>query len=165
MVWLETKIPPPLVLLLAAVGTWWLKDSVLFEFSEFERSNFRTYIDPGKNLAVALFVLFACVFDLPAIYSFLRAKTTINPMKVSSSSAIITHGVYRLTRNPMYVGLVFWLLAWGVYIEAPICIVFVVSLVLYIQKFQISPEEKALEDKFGDEYLNYKKRVPRWLFF
>jgi len=92
-----------------------------------------------------------------------RAKTTINPFKPQNSSSLVTSGVYRLTRNPLYLGLVFLLLGWAVFLCSYGALVGPVFFVLYMNRFQIEPEEKILSAKFGLPYATYRSRVRRWL--
>jgi protein-S-isoprenylcysteine O-methyltransferase Ste14 len=92
-----------------------------------------------------------------------RAHTTVNPVHVDQASSIVTNGVYRLTRNPMYVGLALLLTAWAIWLAVPWAFAGPALFGLYIYRFQILPEERAMEAKFGAEYLAYKQRVRRWL--
>jgi protein-S-isoprenylcysteine O-methyltransferase Ste14 len=79
------------------------------------------------------------------------------------ASALVTGGVYRLTRNPMYLGLLLDLLAWAVFLWAPLALAVLPIFVLYIHRFQIVSEERALSSLFGSEYADYKQLVRRWL--
>jgi len=97
------------------------------------------------------------------VVTVMRARTSVNPMRPEKSSAIVSAGIYGITRNPMYVGLVFVLTGWFVYLGAVSAIVGPIGFVLYIQRFQILPEERVLAAKFGDEYRAYMARVRRWL--
>ncbi len=112
---------------------------------------------------VAIFSLLGVFFDAGGLLGFIRARTTISPLKPNSASVLVITGVYRITRNPMYVGLVFFLLAWGVYIGSIVSLVCVPLFMVYIKLFQILPEERMLQEKFGNEYLSYKNSVRRWL--
>ncbi len=84
-------------------------------------------------------------------------------MKPEAASSLVSTGIYRLSRNPMYVGLVFLLLALLVYLASALSIIGVLVFVLYINAFQIKPEERALMRKFGADFAEYKSRVRRWL--
>ena len=96
-----------------------------------------------------------------AVVTFRRAGTTPNPFK--PTTAFVTHGPYRFTRNPMYLGLLLTLLAWAVFLFNPMALLFVPIFVLYINRFQIKPEEQVLSSLFGAEYMAYKGQVRRWL--
>ena len=75
----------------------------------------------------------------------------------------VSAGPYRFTRNPMYLGLLLTLLAWAVFLFNPVVLLFVPIFVLYINRFQIKPEEQVLSSLFGAEYMAYKGQVRRWL--
>jgi protein-S-isoprenylcysteine O-methyltransferase Ste14 len=94
---------------------------------------------------------------------FRRANTTINPFKPQNTSALVTSGVYRLTRNPMYVGLVLVVLGWAAFLCSLWALAGPILFVLYISRFQIKPEEQILSAKFGASYAEYQSRVHRWL--
>ena len=95
--------------------------------------------------------------------SFHRAKTTVNPMKPDKASSLVTSGVYRITRNPMYVGLLLVLVAWAVFLSSPPALAGPVAFLFYVGRFQIMPEEITLSSLFGSEYNAYKSGVRRWL--
>lgn len=101
--------------------------------------------------------------DAIALLYFFRSRTTINPLKPASASALVTGGIYRFTRNPMYLGLATLLLAWATYLGSLAALAGVPLFVLYMNRFQIAPEERALEARFGAEYIAYRRRVRRWL--
>jgi len=100
---------------------------------------------------------------LAGVISFRRAKTTVNPLKPETATALVTGGVYRYTRNPMYLGMLIVLLAWAVYLSAPASLLVVVVFWLYIDRLQIRPEEEALVRLFGSTFTDYMSRVRRWL--
>ncbi len=153
MLSLNNRIPPPVVAALAAVGMWGL--SMLGP-----QFNVPSEL---KYLAVGIFVAIGAAFDLLGLFAFRRARTTINPLKPERASSFVTGSVYRLTRNPMYVGLVMLLLAWAAYLCALWPLIGPVVFVLYITRFQIQPEERILKEIFGQEYETYCTRVRRWL--
>jgi protein-S-isoprenylcysteine O-methyltransferase Ste14 len=95
--------------------------------------------------------------------SFRRARTTVNPLKPESASSLVASGVYRVSRNPMYVGLCLVLLGWAVMLSNVLAYAIVPVFVLYMNRFQIGPEEAALERVFGADYVAYRARVRRWL--
>lgn len=150
---LELKIPPPLVALILGVVMWGV--STLGP---------QLPVDPGlrRGLAVVL-VLAALAFDLSGLLAFRSARTTIHPLRPERTTALVTGGVYRITRNPMYLGLTGLLLAWAVWLSALWPLAGVVCFVLYITRFQIRPEERILRAAFGDAYADYTARVRRWL--
>jgi protein-S-isoprenylcysteine O-methyltransferase Ste14 len=97
------------------------------------------------------------------IVSFRRAKTTVNPTQPGSASALVGSGIYRVTRNPMYLGLLLVLLGWGVFLSNAVALIWIGAYVAYMNRFQIAPEERALSRLFSHEFLAYKAKVRRWL--
>ena len=87
----------------------------------------------------------------------------MNPTKPDGTSALVVSGVYRLSRNPMYVGALFALGGWAAFLSHPLPVLFLPVFVAYMDRFQIAPEERVLSSKFGTEYETYKKSVRRWL--
>ena len=97
------------------------------------------------------------------VIAFRHAHTTINPLKPETATALVSGGIYSFTRNPMYLGILLVLLAWGVYLASLWVFLGPLLFALYITRFQILPEEAALEKLFGSPFLEYRKRVRRWL--
>lgn len=150
---LELKVPPPVVALLAALAMWGVSPgSVAPSAPELVR----------LPLAIAL-ALIGASFDASALVSFRRARTTVNPLKPQSASSLVDSGVYRVTRNPMYVGLFFLLCGWAAFLWSWWALPGPFAFAAYISRFQIAPEERALCALFGAEYSAYKARVRRWL--
>lgn len=150
---LELKVPPPAVALLLGVIMW----LVSFVVAPVE-------VPFGVRAGVgAVVATLGLVVGLAGIASFVRARTTINPTKPSATSSLVTKGIFRFTRNPMYLSLLLYLLAWAVYLSNWLALLLVPVFVLYINQFQIKPEERALSSLFGAEYTSYRARVRRWL--
>jgi len=75
----------------------------------------------------------------------------------------VSSGIYAVTRNPMYVGLLLVLIALAIFLSSPWTLVGPAAYFLYIGRFQIAPEERALTALFGTEYTEYLSKVRRWL--
>ncbi len=150
---LETRIPPPVIALAFATLIWWMASYLPKIEIEFV----------PKMVIVSLLVAIGVFFDLSGLLVFRKAKTTVNPMKPNKSSALVNTGVYKITRNPMYVGLLFILSAWCLYLDSPAALIGVVGFIFYIHTFQILPEERMLITLFGEQYKEYQSRVRRWL--
>lgn len=149
---LELKVPPPVVALLLGMAAWWLAPlGPAIAWSEALR----------LGLAGGL-VFTGLALDFSGLVAFVRRHTTINPLSPSKSRALVTSGVYRLTRNPMYLGLACLLSAWAVWLAALLPWLAPVAFVLYITRFQIGPEERVLSELFGPAYTDYTRRVRRW---
>jgi protein-S-isoprenylcysteine O-methyltransferase Ste14 len=153
MGWLELKVPPPVVALLVGLFMWLASSLVAPVEVPF---GFRT------GVAVVLASVGVGV-GVAGIIAFLRAGTTINPTKPGATSSLVTGGVFRFSRNPMYLSLLLYLLAWAVYLSNWLAMILVPVFVIYMNRFQIEPEERALSSLFGPEYTSYQARVRRWL--
>ena len=150
---LELKVPPPILALCLAPLMWFtpaLVRSVVVPFGV------------RLGVALALVVIGQCI-SISGMVSFRRAKTTMNPIKPGAASSLVSSGVYRFTRNPMYLGLSVTLLGWAMFLANPLALLAVPLFVLYINRFQINPEERVLSSLFGAEYAAYKEKVRRWL--
>jgi protein-S-isoprenylcysteine O-methyltransferase Ste14 len=97
------------------------------------------------------------------VWSFHRARTTVNPRRPHASSTLLTTGIYRHTRNPMYLALLLVLIGWGLYLANVYALLLAVTFVPYMNRFQIRPEERALRHTFGQQFRDYCGRVRRWL--
>ena len=150
---LELKIPPPIVALLTGAAMWLA-------------SRLGPLIDlPHLLRTDCAGAIAACggVLAFAGSIAFRRAKTTINPLRPANASSLVTSGIYRLTRNPMYLGLLLVLVAWALHLSSVLAFAGPILFVLYIRRFQIAPEERVLADKFGKAYSDYTSQVRRWL--
>ncbi len=150
---LELKIPPPLVMIIFAAAMWLISIT------------FPGIPTPGeiRGAAFGMLALLGFSFALAGALAFRKAKTTVNPTKPGSASSLVTSGIYKFTRNPMYVGLLCILIGWGVFLSNLFALASAAGFVLYMNRFQIAPEERALEALFGDAFQAYKEKVRRWL--
>jgi len=150
---LELKVPPPIVAL-CFVLLMWLASKLM---SPVEMS-FGLRVGIASVLAAA-----GLAIGIAGVTSFRRARTTINPTKPTTTSSLVSGGVYRFTRNPMYLSLALHLLAWTAFLSSLLALLFVPLFMVYINRFQINPEERALLALFGGEYTAYQRTVRRWL--
>lgn len=150
---LELKVPPPAMALLTG-GLMWFASSPAAS-SEFSL--------PGRTYLASAIALTGFALASLALFSFRRAATTVNPTRPGATSALVVSGVYRFTRNPMYLALLLVLLGWGVFLSNALAFVFLPAFVLYINRFQIAPEELALAQRFGPDFATYKASVRRWI--
>ena len=150
---LELKIPPPVVALLSAAAMWFV-------------STITPTLDVPFAARIGTALLIALIggtFDVGGLIFFLRAKTTVNPLQPARTSALVTSGIYRITRNPMYVGMLLILIGWAVFLAAPWALAGPLLFFAWIGRFQIAPEERVLAGLFGEVYAAYRRRVRRWL--
>ena len=152
---MKNKIPPPIVLALFGLLIY-LENRYFFISITLELDSQRIY-----TLCVA--IVGFCIIAL-GMLEFQKAKTSVNPLDLNKSSSVVNSGIYRFTRNPMYLGLVILLIAFCVKLGDVFGFIFIVPLFMwYMTKFQIKPEEEAMTKLFGAEYEIYKGKVRRWL--
>ncbi len=150
---LELKVPPlALGLILAAL--MWLVSRAMPAFG---------FMFPASRFFSVTVAVAGVVIIGLGIASFRRAGTTVNPMKPDSASSLVVSGLYRLTRNPMYLGFLVVLLGWAIFLSNALAFLFLPAFILYMNRFQIEPEEKALTSLFGEQFVAYRSRVRRWL--
>jgi protein-S-isoprenylcysteine O-methyltransferase Ste14 len=151
--WLEHRVPPPVVGVLAGVAMWLLS-----------QASAPLVVDDMVRYGVAaVLVATGLGFDVLGLLAFRAARTTVNPLHPEKASALVSAGVYRVTRNPMYVGMLSLLLAWAAFLATPVALVGPLLFALYITRFQIIPEERILRERFGEPYVEYMKQVRRWI--
>ena len=150
---LENRIPPVLVAALFGLLMWlnaYLLPGVLALSIE---------LRVGLASAVLVAGAFIC---LAGVLSFRDASTTVNPLQPETASALVSSGIYRYTRNPMYLGFAIALVAWSILLASPVSALGVLGFVLFMNRFQIRPEERALASLFGTEFEQYCRKVRRW---
>ena len=153
MSFLELRIPPPAVGLLVAAG--------MLAVARLPPSMAIPWL-VRLLIAAALFVAGIAV-ALGGVVSFRRTRTTVNPLKPDTTTALVVTGVYSFTRNPMYLGMVLVLIAWAVFLASPWTLAGPAVFALYITRFQIVPEERVLLELFGESFADYGRQVRRWL--
>jgi protein-S-isoprenylcysteine O-methyltransferase Ste14 len=118
---------------------------------------------PGRTVAAVLLLLLAGAIGIAGVRTFGRARTTVDPLRPERASALVTSGIYRRTRNPMYVALAIALLAWALWLQHPLALSGMAVFVAWMDRFQIAREERALRAAFGAEFERYCSEVRRWL--
>lgn len=150
---LELKIPPVAVALLTGAAMW-LAASALpaldFPF-------------PDKNVVAVILAVAGGIVAGLGVVSFRRARTTVNPLTPQAASSLVTAGIYRFTRNPMYLGMLLLLAAFAVFLANAAALIVLPVFVVYMNRFQITPEERALSAMFGPDFTAYTQRVRRWM--
>lgn len=150
---LELKVPPVAVFLACGAAALGLRK-----------------LAPGLGVSLpwlpAVAVSLACVglaVGVLGIAHFVWAGTTVHPTHPSRASRVVANGLYAITRNPMYLGLACLLAGFALWLSHPLALLSVPAFVLYMNRFQIEPEERALLAKFGENYAAYRKCVRRWI--
>jgi protein-S-isoprenylcysteine O-methyltransferase Ste14 len=154
MNWLHNRIPPPLIASLIALLMW----------LGTQQWPINHQLSLTLRLAIALpLLLLGIVVCLAGVLSFKRARTTVNPLQPQRASALVSSGIYQHTRNPMYLGFAITLLAWTIIVAWPPALLGVAGFVVYMNRFQIAAEERALSTLFEDDFARYCSHVRRWL--
>ncbi|MDE1514320.1 MAG: methyltransferase family protein [Vibrio sp.] len=118
---------------------------------------------PFPNVIMALCLCMAGFLGLAGIMEFRRYKTTVNPLAPDLTVTVVDSGVFALSRNPMYLALLLLLFGLAYWQQNALSLVISAGFVMYMNHYQIEPEERILHAKFGEVYLNYTQRVRRWL--
>lgn len=109
------------------------------------------------------FIILGPFILISAVRSFKAEQTTINPININNASSLVISGVFKYSRNPMYLGMVFILLALSFRFNLVGGILFTSIFIMYITKFQIIPEEAAMKSIFGEDFNKYKNKTRRWI--
>ena len=150
---LELKVSPPVVALLVAAAMWGVASvTARIEMALLVRAS-----------AALAFAIAGVGMAISGVIAFHHARTTVSPVKPDSASSLVTSGVYRFTRNPMYLGLCLVLLAWASFLSSALAFLGPILFIFYINRFQIVSEETALSRIFGAAFSNYQAKVRRWL--
>jgi protein-S-isoprenylcysteine O-methyltransferase Ste14 len=153
MQWLELKIPPLLVWLASAVamlGVAYAAPNLSFRFA-------------GSSIIAWALIALGVAVAVAGVIAFRDKRTTVNPLRPDASSSVVTDGIYRFSRNPMYLGFLLALTGWAVHLQNAGAALLLPAFVAYMTRYQIKPEERALVAKFGAEFARYMSRVRRWI--
>jgi protein-S-isoprenylcysteine O-methyltransferase Ste14 len=150
---LELKIPPLIVWLVFAVamlGGAYATPGLSFRVA-------------GSRVAAFAFATAGALVAATGVMAFRRKRTTVNPLTPGAASTVVSSGVYRFSRNPMYLGFLLALVGWALYLSNLAAALLVPAFAVYMSQYQIKPEERALLAKFGAGYAQYMSRVRRWI--
>ena len=146
-----SKIPPPVVVLILVISTFFSSKKI-----DLIQIPFQTLI--------SIFILSIGILILiNPVLKFKKSKTTINPIKFKKVNRLVTSGIYKYSRNPMYLGLFMIVISSSIFYLNIYSILTPLFFYLWINRFQIKREEVFLTEKFGKDYLSYKKKTRRWI--
>lgn len=149
----ELKVPPVLLFALLAGAMYGLARTLPAW----------TLALPGRTTASVALVATGVAIGLAGVAEFRRSRTTVHPQHPEKASAVVTTGIYRWTRNPMYLGLLLALTGWAIFLAHPASVAGLPAFVAWMNRFQIVPEERILSAKFGSAYAHYLASVRRWI--
>jgi protein-S-isoprenylcysteine O-methyltransferase Ste14 len=148
---MKKRIPPPLITMFCIL--------IIF----LSKSIFPSFVFPYKlELGVVVSIL-GLLLLIVSVKSFIDNNTTINPLNLKKSTYLVTDGLFRFSRNPMYLGMLLFLLGTSIVLNIIGGLIISILFIFYMNFFQIMPEERALENLFGKDYRNYLKSVRRWI--
>lgn len=150
---MKLKIPPAIVALGIAGVMWLVAQNFDPEWAIFNGVRWIGLIFAGAGGGIGLL----------GLVQFYKKSTSINPHKPRNASRLVTDGIYGISRNPMYVGLLLILIGYGWFLGNILAFAVTALFVVYMNRFQIIPEEEVMEEKFGEEFRKYKSSVHRWL--
>ena len=153
MKFLELKIPPLALFVVILLLSYWLANSLTFASFPF----------PYSQVIAALGIFVSGIIGVSAVWEFKKRKTTVNPIKVDNASLVVDSGIFGYSRNPMYLALFILIFCFGYYLQNLLSVSLSFLFVIYMNRFQILLEERALESLFGAEYVDYKQKVRRWI--
>ena len=148
---MNNKIPPPIITLICGLGIY------------FSRPLFPKYNYISIDIIAALFLLLGIIILITAVLSFKRQSTTVSPLQPEKASYLVVSGIFKYSRNPMYLGMLLILISMTIKFNFVGGILIIFAFITFITKFQIIPEETALERLFGKEFTRYKKKTKRWI--
>jgi len=148
---LKNKIPPPIVTLVFAALIYLSSD--LLPHLMFK----------GQTFLSSIIMIFGLIILLLAVKAFVQFKTTINPLKPETTSVLVTSGIFKLSRNPMYLGMLLLIISLWIKTGAVLGFILVAGFIAYLNYFQIFPEEQAMKGLFSGKYEVYCQQVRRWL--
>ena len=148
---MNNRIPPPIVTLICGLLIYYSK------------SFFNQFLNFSNNgISLFLLILGLIVF-ISAVRSFRKQKTTVNPLKPKQASSLVTSGIFRFSRNPMYLGMLIILLSISFKFNLLGGMIISLLFFIFITKFQIYPEEEAMNELFGDKFTQYSNTTRRWI--
>ena len=148
---MNNKIPPPIVTFICGIAIYLSKTF----FNQFFNYN-------NNTMSLFLLILGLLVF-ISAVKSFRKHKTTVNPLEPRKASSLVTTGIFKFSRNPMYLGMLIILLSISFRFNLIGGIIISLFFYFFITKFQIIPEEVAMNELFGNEFVDYEKKTRRWI--
>lgn len=147
---LELKVPPVGVGAAVAALAWYVDQFAVLQWS-------------GSRMGAILWSAAGVFVAMAGLWSFARARTSVNPHRPGNASSLVTWGIYRVTRNPMYLGMLMVLIGWALFLGGALPLFTTGLFIPYMNRFQIEPEERVMAELFGDQFEQYVATVRRWI--
>ena len=148
---MNNKIPPPIVTFICGIAIY------------SSRTLFNQFFSYNNNIISLFLLILGLVIFASAVKSFKTQKTTVNPLEPRLASSLVTSGIFKFSRNPMYLGMLIILLSITFKFNLIGGLIASLFFYIFITKFQIIPEEVAMNELFGNEFIDYSKKTRRWI--
>ena len=145
------KIPPPILVLILIISNY------------FSQNRLEIIYLPYKYSTSVLILLVGSLILINPVFKFIKSKTTINPVKFAKVNKLVTTGIFKYSRNPMYLGMILIIISTTIFYLNYYSVTTPFIFFFWINRFQIKREEIFLKEKFGKEYLFYKSKTRRWI--
>lgn len=145
------KIPPPILVIILATSNYLSKNQI------------EIISPPYKYSISVLILLVGSLILINPVFKFIKSKTTVNPVKFKKVNKLVTSGIYKYSRNPMYLGMILIIISTSIFYLNYYSVVTPFIFYFWINRFQIKREEIFLKEKFGKEYLSYMSKTRRWI--
>ncbi len=150
---MNLKVPPVIVVAITVFLMWVIEKYLPVEFLALN----------APKWIIILTSILGIVCIVLGVIQFSVKKTTVNPHKPEDSTSLVSSGIYSISRNPMYMGMLMLLVFYGLFLGDGLVFLMLPVFIWYMNSFQIKPEEEMMIELFGDEYKDYQKRVRRWI--
>ncbi len=148
---MNNKIPPPIITFICGLTIFYSK------------SFFNQFFIYNNNIVSLFLLILGLAIFISAVISFKKQKTTINPLEPRQASSLVVSGIFNFSRNPMYLGMLIILLSISFKFNLIGGMVISLFFYIFITKFQIIPEEDAMNELFGDKFIEYSRKTRRWI--
>ena len=145
------KVPPPILVLILVVSIY---------MSQYQLET--THLPYNNSISLVILLVGALILINP-VFKFIKSKTTVNPVKFVKVNKLVTSGIYKYSRNPMYLGMILIIISTSIFYLNYYSVLTPFIFYFWINKFQIKREEIFLKEKFGKDYLSYMSKTRRWI--
>ena len=145
------KIPPPILVLILVISNY-------FSSKKIDLINL-----PNQTLLSIIMLFIGILILIIPVFNFVKSKTTIDPIKFKKVNNLVTSGIYKYSRNPMYLGLLMVIISTSIFYLNIFSIITPFIFYFWMNRFQIKREENFLAEKFGQKYISYKSKTKKWI--
>lgn len=114
-------------------------------------------------MLIVLPLILALWLAVASLWQFYQDKANVDPRNLDKTQRLVCRGVYRISRNPMYLSLALCLSVWAMWLGHCLAWSGVILFIYWMTRYQIRREEAFLLMKFGEDYRTYQRKVRRWI--